>query len=239
MRDYVWPRCPSGWNGEERQFFRALIELLQEMGRPIEEKDLSDKLKKKIEFIGQVEPPEEPEEPEAPFVEVYDLFDEGYVNDIGWTGNVLPRPQYTGAGSYMLEYVQNGFMQVGINVTTNQVPIYHNAHLITSADVKIPEGATKMCVECLRYDTEMYSTHPIYMQFGVLPSNAPGAFDASSGGQLSQQYSVSDERKVYEMPLNVTGNFRAIINARGETGTTSDGKSIPARRIRVYKVWFE
>ena len=239
MRDYVWPRCPSGWNKEEREFFRALLEVLQEMGRPIEEKDLSKKLLDKIKMIGQNTTPEEPGEPEEPWVEVFELFREGYVNGIGWGGNVLNRPAYTGAGTYSLDYVSNGYMQVGISATTNQVPIYHNAHLITSADVTIPEGAKKMCVECLRYCTEEKNMHPIYMQFGVLPSNAPGAFDTSSGGQLSAEYSVTNEKAVYELALNVSGSYRAIINARGETGTTIDGVNIPTRRVRVYRVWFE
>ena len=239
MRDYVWPRCPSGWTKEEREFFRALMEVLQQMGQPIEEKDLSKKLQEKIKMIGQEVTPETPEEPEDPFVEVFELFNEGYVNSVGWTGNVLKRPAYTGAGSYSLDYVTNGFMQVGINATTNQVPIYHNARLITSADVTIPEGATKMYVECVRYCADANNTHPIYMQFGVLPSNAPGAFDTSGGGQLSTEFMVTDEKAVYELALNVKGSYRAIINARGETGTTIDGDSIPSRRVRVYRVWFE
>lgn len=239
MRDYVWPRCPSGWNLEERQFFRALIEVLQELGKPIEESDLGTKLKKKIELIGQPTEPEQPETPDDPFVEIYDLFDNGYANDILWTGNVLKRPQYTGAGTFSLNKVADGYLQVGIDETTNQVPIYHNAHLITQTDVKIPDGATKMCVECSRYCWNEQEKRPIYMQFGVLPSNAPDSYSTSAGGQLSQQYQVSDDKAVYEMSLNVTGSYRAIINAKAETGYTIDGVSISARRINVYKVWFE
>ena len=238
MRDYVWPRCPSGWNGEERQFFRALIELLQQMGQPITEKDLSPKLLELIQNGIKQEDNKQEETPDDPFVEIYDLFDNGYANDILWTGNVLKRPANTGAGTYSFNSVSSGFMQVGIIATTNQVPISHNAHLITSPEIEIPENATKIKIECQRYCASENDTTPINMQFGILPSNAPGAYNTNNGGLLSDKIAVSNELTVYEMTLNVRGKYKVIINAEGNTGI-KNGLSIPARYIRVYKVWFE
>ena len=237
MRDYIWPRCPSGWNGEEKQFFRALISVLQQLGQPIDEKDLSEKLQAKINDLNNQGTTDHPETPEAPWQ--YEFFNEGFIDGVVWLGNVLKRPQYTGAGVYSLNNVGEGYMQSTIKGMTNEVPVSFNTHLITDSDFEIPESVTKMKIDCVRYCGYPADTTPLYVQFGVLPSDAPGAYDVSKGGQLSETVTISqNERTIYETPITVKGKYKLIINTKGNSGA-KNGYRLPTRGIRIYRVWFE
>lgn len=245
MKDYIWPRCPSNWNKDERDFFRALLQVLQRMARPIEESDLSKKLLEKI-----LNPPTDPEEPDTPVEpdEPTDpdlpnspvLFEEGFVPGYTWTGNVLARPEYTEAGSYNVSSA-NGYMGVGVNQTEDESPLSYNAHLITEQVFAVPEGATTMKVSALQSGMVSEDSERLIMQFGILPSDAPGAYDVSNGGQLSEENVLDgNESQEYSMTLNTTeGNYKAIINVKGIAGARADGTFIGKREAIIFKVWFE
>lgn len=226
MRDYIWPRCPSGWNGEERQFFRALIEVLQLMGQPITEKDLSKKLLDKIN--NGVKPdtpdtPDTPETPETPEQEYMVLYDNGFVDGVEWTVNTLPREGQTTMASTYLSGNSQFTIYNGGTGTNN-----HNAHYITKEPIVVPKNATTMNIE----------THILVggcgANFGLLPADAPTSVDTSNGGQLSGYITVdTGASKTLSITLDDsvkgTNNLYAVIN----------GRLIGGRRICFTKVWFE
>lgn len=228
MRDYIWPRCPSGWNGEERQFFRALIEVLQLMGQPITEKDLSKKLLDKINNgVKPQEPapetPETPDTPETPEQEYMVLYDNGFVDGVEWTVNTLPREGQTSSAYTYLS--GEGLFTVYFGGSgTNPF----NAHYITQKPIVVPKNATTMNIEA------HILIGTCTANFGLLPADAPSSVDASNGGQMSGYVSVSSGvgaklSITLDESVKGTSNLYAVVNGRGQ----------PGRRICFTKVWFE
>ncbi len=161
------------------------------------------------------------------------LFDHGWISGIPWSGNLLTRPQYTSLGGYSFSNVDAyGYMNIYIASQVGYAAVNHNAHVCTTNLITVPSGATKMCVRVRRS-----SGTSIYINWGVLPDNAPNSMDTSAGGQLSGIYELSsDATTTLELTLSAGiagGQYRAIVNCR------SRGDYDGTRSIDIFKFWFE
>lgn len=162
------------------------------------------------------------------------LFDNGWVSGISWSGNALPREQYTSVATYSFGYVDSeGYMRLTVNSASSYSNVQHNCHVCTSGLITVPAGATKMLVNV----RATASTSPeIYFKFGLVTQDCVAATDATNGGQLSAWLSPSTTATNYEITLDngIAGNqFIAVVNARRTAQASA------ARSLEIYKVWFE
>lgn len=165
------------------------------------------------------------------------LFDNGWVSGIAWSGNYLPRPQYTSIASYDFSKVDTeGIMRLIIASEPNYSNVNHNCHVCTSTEITVPAGATIMKVNAWMSDNSG-DVEP-YIKFGLLTPDCVNSMDDTNGGQLSAvleaHYQSTD--KVYQLTLNngIAGNsFLAVINLR------RSARANHTATLSIKKVWFE
>ncbi len=162
------------------------------------------------------------------------LFDNGWAGGIAWSGNLLPRPQYTSVATYSFGNVESdGFMRLTVNSSSGYSNVNHNCHVCTSELITVPSGATKLCVSMKLSST----ASPLsYCKFGLLTADCINAMDATNGGQLSELINPDSTLTTYELNLNsgiAGGQYYAVINLRRTAQAAS------ARNLDIYKVYFE
>lgn len=164
------------------------------------------------------------------------LFDNGWVDNIPWGGNLLNRPSYTTLGKFDLSRVEsNGYMRIYIGAGSSFAQVEHNAHVCTVNHVSIPANATKMKVRMMSPNNGSYVPVAI---FGLLTDDCVNALNATNGGQLSSSITVSRGGYTdYEITLNngIAGTdiYRAVVNIK------ASGLDDVAPNIYINKVWFE
>lgn len=164
------------------------------------------------------------------------LFDHGWISGIPWSGNLLPRAQYTSQASYSFSNVDSlGYMSLIINCSSSYSSVNHNCHVCTTDMITVPGTATKMCVQVRNNESNVYAN------WGLVSANAANSADAT-GGQLTgyQLMSVSDYSQTLEQTLSssVKGQqLRAIFNMRKNVKVTS-GWDGPVN-VDIFKFWFE
>lgn len=168
------------------------------------------------------------------------LFDNGWVSGVPWSGNLLPRPQYTSIATYNFSLVDsNGEMQLLVNISDSYSHVTHNSHVCTSELITVPSGATKMYLNCA---VPAYNTG--HIKWGLVDAGAANSQDDTSG-QLSAWVSINStpERAVtLEQTLSAGmagAQKRFIINWRAYADGYSDGSYAANSALYIYKVWFE
>lgn len=167
------------------------------------------------------------------------LFDHGWVDGVSWSGNMLPRPQYTSLGTYDFSNVESdGFMRLSVASAASYSQVNHNCHVCVSAPITVPSGATKLCVSVAQNRAAgdfMYQS--VYLKFGLLTQNAVNSMDAANGGQLSgftEISSTAPATHVLTLDAGIAGqSFLPIVNMRRNARGNETG------HLYIYKVWFE
>lgn len=168
---------------------------------------------------------------------VYTLFDNGWADNISWSGNLLNRPQYTSQGLYRLDTVESqGFMQLYVTTSPSYSDVRHNCHVCTTDHVSVPADATRLKVTFQALGTP--SKVPYY-RFGVLGDGYVDSMDPT-GGQLTPLTGInSNLEQTVEMVLNAgiagTNLYRVIVNYA--ISVKAEGSTAPG--IKITKVWFE
>lgn len=163
------------------------------------------------------------------------LFDNGWVDGIGWAGNMLTRPQYTSIATYNFANVDSlGCMELIVNSEDNYSAVNHNCHVCTSDVITIPSGVTEMKITYICSDGVGNVTP--YIKFGAVSASAATAVD-DTGGQLSA-WLEADKQVLTTLTLALNSgiagsSLRPIVNMRRSAQASNSA------RIRIYKVWFE
>lgn len=157
------------------------------------------------------------------------LFDSGYVDGIGWSANLLTRPNYTTYTTASLSAVEtDGIMKLSINSGSNQ-NLSYNCHVATTDKITIPANATKMIVRAKR----AAGTQAI-LKFGLLGDDYVNSCTGTGGVMTGVIYTLAaDTDHELTLPAGFAGSsaYRAVINIQDAGGTT--------RGINISKVWFD
>lgn len=159
--------------------------------------------------------------------DIWEYFNEGYVNGIEWSTNALPTPNPTTYGEASLNYVESeDYMRLRIrNGNTSTV---NHTSIATTNLITIPEGATKLNI----YGSAMSNSPQI--RFGLFPANAPDSNDTSNGGVQSGLVTptATYQTQTLDLPSGYAGSslYRIVIAARGAADRD--------RYYRIKRVWF-
>jgi len=158
--------------------------------------------------------------------------DNAFYKDISWSGNLLPRPNYTSdtVTNYSFEDVESlGSMNLTVG-DNGSGSLSYNSHICTTNLITIPRTATKMKVLM-----ERNNPTGTYLKLALLPANASNSMDISNGGVL-ETFTPSKGVGTYQMNLasGMAGTklYRAVINIQGPRDTEY-------ALYRIYRVWFE
>ena len=162
----------------------------------------------------------------------YTLYDSGFIDGIPWSGNMLPRQQYTSIASYSFE---NTRMCLTVASESGYSNVQHNCHVCTSELITVPSDATKMCV--IVYVTDGSGDATTYLNFGLLPTDCPNSMSTANGGQLSGiQYATDQVPTQHTLTLAsgiAGGQYLAVVNMRRSARANNTAT------LRIQKVWFE
>lgn len=161
------------------------------------------------------------------------LYNNGLISGVTWSGNVLPREQYTGSGKVNSATLTSGnYMQAFIDTSASSTAVSQNSHIISTDPITVPINATTLKVQA------SYTSGQPSMNFGLLPSNAPTSVSTANGGQLTGYQLVTTSKIDYSLTLNDsikgTNNFYLVINCKGNSGSGT-----PRRNLNIHKIWFE
>lgn len=158
------------------------------------------------------------------------LFSNGAVSGYNWSTNVFARPEYTGSASGS---INTNDMNIKIPTVTGGTSISFNAHVCTGTVVEIPKNATMLKVRARKS-----SVTTTYLNFGMLPTNAPNSYSVANGGQLSGDKVLTTDMTEYTMYLSdavkTATNLKCIVNARAYMK-----KGVYAANAVIEQVWFE
>lgn len=158
------------------------------------------------------------------------LFDNGLVVGYGWETNAFTRPVYTGTAGGT---VNTNDLTIKMPGVTGSNSLSFNAHMCTTETISIPASASTLNVRASKL-----TATATYLQFGMLPTNAPNSYSTANGGQLSDEFALTTDETVYTMPLSdavkIAANMKCIINARANMK-----KGVTAASAIITSVWFE
>lgn len=175
--------------------------------------------------------------PPAPGSDV--VFDHGWIQDIPWAGNTLPRAGYTLIAKYDFSDVESlGYMRIYFQCDPNYSAIYYNAHVCTDVDVRVPSTATVMKIEAV---SQAGAQNANTVKFGLVTRDCVNATDASAGGVLSDWLRVNPPTSgedTHILSVDISGidksqNWVPVVNARHL------GQDYKTYSLYIYKVWFE
>ena len=175
--------------------------------------------------------------PPAPGADV--VFDHGWIQDIPWAGNTLPRAGYTLIAKYDFSDVDSlGYMRIYFQCDPNYSSVYYNAHVCTDVDVRVPSTATVMKIEAV---AQAGSQNATTIKFGLVTRDCVNATDAANGGLLSDWTRVqapTDQEATHIYTLDVSAldksrDYVPVVTARHL------GNDYKTYSLYIYKVWFE
>lgn len=164
---------------------------------------------------------------------LWTLYDNGLVDGVAWSANVLPRENYTAAGLVDTSTLTSGTsMRIYIATSSSSTAVNQNAHIITTDAISVPINATTLNVQA------NYLNASIHMNFGLLPANAATSVSTANGGQLTGYQLMTTTKTDYSLTLDEsvkgTSNLHLVINGRG-----TSGQGTSQRNLNIFKVWFE
>ncbi len=160
------------------------------------------------------------------------LFDNGWIEGVGWSINRLPHRNYYNEGICKATFDNvetSGYMRLSIEGSSfgNQ----YNTHICGDKAYPVPYNAVKMKVSAARQ-----SSAQTLMMFGLVTEDCVNSMDTTRGGVLSETlyptYGTTPATYEIDLPEGIAGHeFVPVINAFGN----GDAR----RLIDIYKVWFE